>query len=60
MFKSRRADQHHMANNACRLRKYRRRKLRTKDPVKFARLARLYWRYHHKVHGPVQNLWQRD
>lgn len=46
-----------MANNACRLRKYRRKKQRAKTPKAFARLAALYWRYHFKVYGPHVNLW---
>jgi hypothetical protein len=49
-----------MSNATCRLRKYRRKKLRAKDPAKFDRLARLYWRYHHQVYGPVQCLWRID
>jgi len=46
-----------MANDQCRLRKYRKRKLRAKDPVKFDRLVKLYWRYHFKIYGPHINLW---
>ncbi len=46
-----------MANRECRLRKYRRKKLRASDPVKFDRLAKLYWRYHRQVYGKHVNLW---
>lgn len=48
-----------MSSDACRLRKYLRKKRRAKVPAKFDRLARLYWRYHFKVHGPHVNLWDR-
>ena len=38
-----------------RLRKYRRKKFKTSDPK-----ALLYWRYHFKVHGPHQLLWEME
>jgi hypothetical protein len=47
-----------MASKECRLRKYRRKKLRAKTPEKFNRWARLYWRYHWQVYGPPVNLWE--
>jgi hypothetical protein len=46
-----------MSSNACRLRKYLRKKRRARDPKKFDRLARLYWRYHFKVYGGHIQLW---
>jgi hypothetical protein len=46
-----------MASKVHRLRKYGRRKRRATDPVKFNRLARLYWRYHRQVYGDPANLW---
>ena len=49
-----------MANNLCRLRKYRKKKLRTKDPKKFLHYANLYWRYHYKVYGPLVDIWELD
>jgi ABC-type uncharacterized transport system YnjBCD substrate-binding protein len=49
-----------MTSAAHRLRKYRRKKQRAKDPAMFNRLARLYWRYHHQVYGPVKSLWEHD
>jgi hypothetical protein len=46
-----------MSSNCHRLRKYERKKRKARDPQKFNRLARLYWRYHFKVHGPHACLW---
>ena len=47
-----------MANDRHRLRKYLRKKRRAKLLAQFDRLARLYWRYHFKVHGAHRLLWQ--
>lgn len=55
-----------MANNLCRLRKYRRKKnaALTRSPHvldgKTDRLLMLYWRYHHKIYGKRTNLWDDE
>jgi hypothetical protein len=48
-----------VSNNACRLRKYLRKKRRP-SPDRLDWLTRLYWRYHFKVHGPHVNLWDLE
>lgn len=44
-----------MADNHCRLAKYKRKKRRAKTLLEFDRLAVLYWRYHRKVHGAASS-----
>lgn len=46
-----------MANKFCKLRKYMRKKRRAKEPKKFDRLARLYWRYHWQIYKAPENMW---
>ena len=42
--------------NQHRLRKYLRKKRKTKTLDQFDRLSILYWRYHRKVYGPVAEI----
>lgn len=49
-----------MTSDRRRLRKYARKKRRafaSRNPRLEAYLI-LYWRYHHRVHGPVASLWE--
>lgn len=49
-----------MADKHCRLRKYLRKKRRAKTAERFVYYARLYWRYHYQVYGPLICLWALD
>lgn len=50
-----------MSSARHRLRKYQRRKDRARgNSAKWDRLALLYWRYWHKVHGQHACLWEQQ
>lgn len=49
-----------MANKEARLKRYRKRKLQTKNSEKLERWTKLYWRYHFQVYGPHTSLWNTN